>query len=166
MLISNAETNLFSLRKYGQKKRSKFVRWMTDVSNKQLHLEMIQGIINRLAHCSFLLKGWSVVIISALFALAANNNRFEFAIITYLPAIVFWYLDGYFLQQERLYRKLYDLVREIDEKEITFSMNTSPVSKEVNSIWVVMFSRTLIVFHGILIVTIILVTAATLFSMK
>ena len=34
---------------------------------KLKHLEMIQGVINRMANCSFLLKGWSVTLIAALF---------------------------------------------------------------------------------------------------
>ncbi len=38
---------------------------------KLKHLEMIQGVVNRMASNSFQLKGWSVVLVSALFALAA-----------------------------------------------------------------------------------------------
>ena len=39
------------------------------MNNKHKHLELIQGVINRLSTNSFLLKGWSVVLVSALFAL-------------------------------------------------------------------------------------------------
>jgi len=42
---------------------------------KLKHLEMIQGIINRMAGNFFLLKGWCITLISALFALAANNSN-------------------------------------------------------------------------------------------
>ena len=42
---------------------------------KLKHLEMIQGVINRLAANSFMLKGWSVFLISALFVLAARDDR-------------------------------------------------------------------------------------------
>jgi hypothetical protein len=41
------------------------------MERKLKHLELIQGVINRMAHCSFLLKGWSVILISGLFALGA-----------------------------------------------------------------------------------------------
>jgi len=37
------------------------------MEKKLKHLEMLQGVINRMANNSFLLKGWSVVLISALF---------------------------------------------------------------------------------------------------
>ena len=44
------------------------------MDKKIKHLEMIQGVINRMASNSFLLKGWTVVLVSALFALAANDK--------------------------------------------------------------------------------------------
>ena len=90
------------------------------MEKKQSHLEMIQGVINRLSHNSFLLKGWSVVLISAFFALAANNTKVFFIYLAYFPAISFWVLDGYFLQQERLFRELYDYVRGLEEDKIDF----------------------------------------------
>jgi hypothetical protein len=35
------------------------------------HLQMIQAVITRMGSNSFLLKGWSVTLVAALFALAA-----------------------------------------------------------------------------------------------
>jgi len=126
-------------------------------SNKQAHLEMIQGIINRLSNNSFLLKGWSVVLVSALFALTAKDSKMLFVYIAYLPAISFWGLDGFFLHQERLFRKLYDHVRQLDESEITFSMDTSIVHAQVASWFSVTLSKTLLIFHGIILLTIFFV---------
>ena len=128
------------------------------MSNKQTHLGLIQGVINRLSQNSFLLKGWSVVLISALFALAAKDSKMLFLYLAYFPAIAFWCLDGYFLRQERLFRKLYDKVRQVHENEIDFSMNTQPVDTEVSSWIMVTLSKTLIAFHGILIVSILIVS--------
>ena len=84
------------------------------MGSKIKHLEMIQGIVNRLAQNSFQLKGWSVILVSAMFALAANNTNNIFIYLAYFPAFAFWILDGYFLWQERLYRKLYDHVRIVE----------------------------------------------------
>ncbi len=95
---------------------------------KHKHLELIQGVINRLSTNSFLLKGWSVVLISALFALSAADSRPAFVFLAYIPATVFWGLDGFFLWQEQLYRKLYDHVRILKNEDIDFSMNTILVS--------------------------------------
>lgn len=127
------------------------------MENKQSHLEMIQGVINRLSHNSFLLKGWSVILVSAMFALAAKDTKLVFIYLAYFPAISFWGLDGYFLHQERLFRALFDHVRALDKDEIDFSMNTSIVKDKVLSWHAVTLSKTLIVFHGVIIVTIILV---------
>ncbi len=127
------------------------------MEKKQAHLEMIQGVVNRLSHNSFLLKGWSVVLISALFALAASGENTRFICVAYFPVIAFWCLDGYFLRQERLFRKLFDHVRELDEDEIDFSMDRSKVEDKVKSWLRVTFSKTLILFHGIILATIFLV---------
>lgn len=48
------------------------------MDRKLKHLDFIQGVINRLSTNSFLLKGWSVVLVSALFALSANNSNVKF----------------------------------------------------------------------------------------
>ena len=96
---------------------------------KQKHLELIQGVINRLSTNSFLLKGWSVILVSALFVLSAADGQAAFVFLASISVIVFWGLDGFFLWQEQLYRKLYDHVRQINDSDIDFSMDTEPFKK-------------------------------------
>ena len=67
---------------------------MMSDERKLKHLEFIQGVINRLSTNSFLLKGWSVVLVSALFALSAADSQPIFALLACIPAFVFWGLDG------------------------------------------------------------------------
>ena len=95
------------------------------MENKHKHLDMLQGIINRMASNSFMLKGWSVTLIAGIFALASKDTDKIYFLITYVPIIAFWGLDAYYLRQERLYRKLYDKVRTTNESEIDFSMNAT-----------------------------------------
>ena len=121
------------------------------------HLEMIQGVVNRLASNSFMLKGWTVVLVSALFALTAGEGRVYFVYLAFLPAIAFWVLDGYFLWQERLFRALYDHVRRLKEEDVDFSMNTSIVKDKVKPWFAVIFSITRLIFHGIVVCAIIIV---------
>ncbi len=136
------------------------------MGNKHVHLEMIQGVVNRLSHNSFLLKGWSVVLVSAMFALAAKDAQIMFVYLAYFPAIAFWCLDGYFLQQERLFRNLFDHVRELPEDNINFSMDVSQV-KNKNQDWLsATLSKTLIALHVTVLVTIVLVMALSLFLQK
>ena len=132
------------------------------MSKKQCHLEMIQGIVNRLSHNSFLLKGWTVVLVSAMFALAAKDKNELFIYLALFPAIAFWLLDGYFLWQERLFRALYDHVRKLKDENIDYSMNVK--NANVNEVtWIhALFSKTLITFHGVIIILIILIMLLTL----
>jgi hypothetical protein len=133
------------------------------MDQKLKHLELIQGVINRLSTNSFLLKGWSVVLVSALFALAAPESRAAFVYLAYIPAVVFWGLDGYFLWQERLYRDLYNHVRLQPDADIDFSMDTSRCSGGSDSGWSgAVLSRTLVAFHGVLLVAIVVVMVLTL----
>lgn len=131
--------------------------------NKLKHLEIIQGVINRLSTNSFLLKGWSVVLVSALFALSASDKNYAFVFLAYFPAIVFWGLDGFFLWQEQLYRALYNHVRLLKEEEVDFSMNTTPFKTANGPSWpAATLSKTLIAFHGVLIGAVLIVTILVL----
>ena len=127
------------------------------MDRKLKHLDFIQGVINRLSTNSFLLKGWSVVLVSALFALSAGNSNVKFIFLAYIPAIAFWGLDGYFLSLERGYRKLYEKVRILDADDIDFSMDTREVHSGANQWASAFLSKTLLVFHGSLIGAIIVV---------
>ena len=127
------------------------------MDRKLKHLDFIQGVINRLSTNSFLLKGWSVVLVSALFALSANNSNVKFILLAYFPAIAFWALDAYFLSLERDYRSLYEKVRRLEANDIDFSMDIREV-KTGSMGWASAFlSKTLLVFHGALIGAVIIV---------
>lgn len=118
------------------------------MENKHKHLEFIQNAINRMAGNSFLLKGWTVTLVSAIFALAQKDANRAYLLVPILPGLIFWFLDGYFLRQERLYRKLYDHVRLLDEDQIDFSMNTLPFQASVDDVIRVALSKTLFAFYG------------------
>ena len=123
--------------------------------NRLAHLEMIQGVINRLSTNSFLLKGWSVILLSAILALASSSDgTTEVLAIGYLPIVTLWLLDAYFLRQERLFRALYDRVRLTEPDAIDFDMNTAMHASDVGRLDRVARSPTLAAFHGGLIATV------------
>ena len=95
------------------------------VDAKMQHLQMIQDTISRMAGNSFLLKGWAVTLIAGIFALSSNDADKLYFLVAYIPILVFWWLDSYYLCQERKYRKLYDYVRIQDNAQVDFSMNAS-----------------------------------------
>jgi hypothetical protein len=126
------------------------------MEKKIKHIEIIQGVINRLAGNSFLLKGWCVTLVSAMLALAAKDSNTKFIIVAYYPVLMFWVLDAYFLWKERLFRKLYDKIRSLEEDSIDFSMNTSIMLKNAPSWLKTAFSKTLLLFYGAMLGAILL----------
>jgi len=113
------------------------------------HLEIVQGVINRLANNSFLIKGWSMTILAAAILFIARSNGSYSAFLTLsfvVPVIGFWTLDGYFLWQERLFRGIYNDVREQDDTN--FEMNVPKQLKKPKNKWHhATFSITLNIFY-------------------
>lgn len=113
------------------------------------HLEFIQNVINRMNSNSFLVKGWMITLVSALFALASSDTNLNYVLISYIAIPVFWVIDGFFISTERQYRDLYNEVRKKQEDEIDFDMNASRFNAGRNT-WISgIFSKTLIPFYGV-----------------
>ena len=110
-------------------------------------IALVQKIIKRMASNSFLIKGWTITLVVATLLLKGNKNQ---VLIVFIPLLVFWFLDAYFLWQERLYRKLYDWVVEnrLKTDEHLFSMNAYRFKDKVQSKLRIMFSVTLGSFYG------------------
>ncbi|RKZ37841.1 MAG: hypothetical protein DRQ49_15505 [Gammaproteobacteria bacterium] len=108
-------------------------------------IDLIQSIINRMSNTSFLIKGWAVTMISFIFAFRANPETLP---LVFIPLILFWFLDAYFLQQERLYRKLYKWVIENRMTDDSHLFSLSTVRFKKSSLLRVMFSITLGAFYG------------------
>jgi hypothetical protein len=89
------------------------------------HLEFIQNVITRMNNNSFMIKGWAVTLVAALFALSdkTNDTEHNLYLITFIPVPVFWLLDGFFIATERRYRDLYKSVCTTDEGNIDFNLN-------------------------------------------
>lgn len=129
------------------------------MENKRKHLELIQGVINRMAGNLFFLRGWTITLIAALFALFVKEANHNYIFVVYFPVIIFWILDGYFLSQERLFRALYNHVRRLDENEIDFSMDTNEYKKDEKNSWLSsMFSSTLLFFYMPLVAIMLFIT--------
>ncbi len=119
---------------------------------KLKHLEFIQDVITRMGRNSFALKGWTVTIVAALFALSFKAPNSHIIWIGIIPIVLFWYLDSFYLQQERLYRSLYDKVRQLNEDEIDFSMKASfkEFDRKENRLLSCVKSKKELSFYGIL----------------
>jgi len=114
------------------------------------HLDYIQNTINRMSNNSFLIKGWTITFISLLFILSVNKSNIWFLVLSLLPLFCFWGLDAYYLRQERLFRKLYDAVRQGKINE-PFSMKTESFRKIVDCWFLTLFSLTIAPIYLIII---------------
>ena len=119
------------------------------------YLEFIQNIVTRMNQNSFMIKGWTVAIVSALLALYADKENELFILISIFPVSIFMFLDSYYLWQERKFRHLYSKVLDEDEaqKVKLFSMNKN-VGNDCYKIcyFKALFSVTAVGFYSLLIV--------------
>jgi len=118
-------------------------------------IEIIQDIVKRMAFNSFMIKGWTVTLVAVTLLLRGSKYQ---VLIAFIPILVFWFLDAYFLWQERLYRRLYNWVikNRMDTDEYLFDMNAYRFKNEEQSKLRIMFSITLGWFYGsIFILTLI-----------
>lgn len=92
------------------------------------YLELIQNVITRMANNSFMLKGWAITLVAGIFALASKDSDKSFFLIAYIPVVLFWLMDSYYLQQERLYRKLYNNAIKLKDEDI--DMGLTPPSPD------------------------------------
>ncbi len=77
-------------------------------SDKRLHLQFVQNVITRMNTNSFQIKTWTITVFAAFLALAANSKNYIFVFISVFPTLIFYFLDAYYLQQERKFRGLYN----------------------------------------------------------
>lgn len=119
--------------------------------NKIKHLEFIQNVITRMNSNSFMIKGWCVTLVAALFALGAKDSNVNLAIIVYIVIPTFWVLDGFFIIREKNFRELYNQVRLKDEKDIDFSMTPKPLNI---GDWIAdgIATYTLVPFYGVMLI--------------
>lgn len=130
-------------------------------------LDLIQSCINRMASNSFMIKGWAITIYAVVLALLSEKiNILLLCTVMTTVTWAFWYLDAFFLQTEKQFRKMYSWVldeRPKENRELLYELNPFKFKgkiTEVDSIRSVMFSKTLKLFYGIpliILVTIMLV---------
>jgi len=121
-------------------------------------IDIIQDIIKRMAFNSFMIKGWAITLV-VLTLLLKGTEKYQ-VWLAFIPLLVFWFLDAYFLWQERMYRKLYEWVinNRLKTEEYLFDMNAYRFKNEVQSMPRIMFSITLGWFYGSIAILVIIYT--------
>lgn len=118
------------------------------------HLNMVQRVIDRMAANSLSVRWQCLVMVLGIMSISGAWGVVHNMHFLILPIWCFWYLNAYFLRQERLYRCLYNsTIKGIR----LFSLNTKRYDLEVPSIFATMFSITLITFYTGLLMSILMV---------
>lgn len=74
----------------------------------QAHLQILQGVIQRMAANSTSCKAWCITIVSAILVLIADKGKPGLAWLALLPSFLFLALDAYYLALERAFRASYN----------------------------------------------------------
>ena len=119
-------------------------------------IDIIQDIIKQMAFNSFMIKGWAITLV-VVSLLLKGTEKYQ-VWIAFIPLVIFWFLDAYFLRQERMYIILYDWVinNRLNTEEHLFDMKTRRFKNEVQSIPRIMFSITLGWFYGPMAILVII----------
>lgn len=126
------------------------------------HLEFIQKVVIRLAQNSYLLKGWTITLVAATFALSLTVTSAWLVVIALLPITAFSVLDAYYLRQEKLFREHYNNLMRHPNNIEAFSMDISPYQDDVDGIVKILFSVSVGLFY-IPVAVVVLVAAVVRF---
>ena len=134
-----------------------------DCSGRQeiLHkeLDLIQSVINRMAHNSFLVKGWVLSILAFVFALRPNVSFSKLSLAMVAPVLSFWWLDSFYLRLERAFCDMYAdrCVRRTVKNDWTglYDMDPKQHLEKQQSVWRLMRSSSTFPFHFILLLVLV-----------
>lgn len=63
----------------------------------QIHMTVLQNVIQRMASNSSASKTWCITLVSAILVIVADKGKPEYAYIAMLPTLFFSALDAYYL---------------------------------------------------------------------
>lgn len=121
------------------------------------YLQMLQEPICRMSTISAIFKGFAATIVAGIAALTYCEVNIWVLGLSFLPVVVFSFLDIYYLKIEKKYRFLYEQVR-IGEHEVDFSMQLTENNAVAKSrVWDCITSPSIWLFYPIMFVILIIV---------
>lgn len=133
--------------------------------------EIVQDIISRMANNQFYIKGWSITLIVASLLLKGNVYNY---LVAFIPWLIFWVYDSYFLRLEKLYRTHYKWLidNRLENDEFLLDVDRSRLedrlkerlkeqfSAEVPCKTQLMFSKQVLPFYLFLLIIILIMISA------
>lgn len=103
-------------------KSHQFLKLSDDSTSVQSHLTILQNVIQRMASNSTACKTWCITLVSAVLVIIADKGKPDYGFISFLPIIIFTFLDAYYLALEKSFRARYDdFVNKLHDKKIAKS---------------------------------------------
>ena len=86
----------------------------------QSYLNILQGIINRMAANSAGCKTWCITLVSAILVIVSDESNPDYAWLALVPLLLFLFLDSYYLGLEQRYRNTYnDFIKKLHDGTAT-----------------------------------------------
>ncbi len=79
-----------------------------DSSSVQTHLQTLRSLISRMAANSSHCKTWCIALVSLILVVVADKKIPNSAWIAFIPVFLCFFLDTYYVAQERAFRDLYN----------------------------------------------------------
>ncbi len=133
--------------------------WMAQQSYSEeffQEIKIVQNIIDRMARNSFMLKGWAVTLVVVSFLVEGQKIHYAIA---FLPSLVFWALDAYFLRLESCYKELHKwlIKNRPSNRDKMFDMDArGRFQKDVDGICTIMLTPSLLLFYGTIMVMVLI----------
>ncbi len=127
---------------------------MCDDEKQMKHLEFIQGVITRMNRNSFQLKGMCITIVAALVTIFTSKNNENYLFIAIIPTVLFWFLDSFYLKQERQFIGIYNNVARL-KNDVEIKPYEMPITKFKGGdycYWKVFISKTQFGLYGVLVI--------------
>ena len=100
------------------------------------HLDMIQGVVSRMAGDSAAMKRYCIVAVAVGVAVYKTIDDPWAVVALVVMVLVFWGLDARYLQQEKWFRDLYDQARsEPPDRRPDFRLTPDQALREGASFW-------------------------------
>ena len=85
---------------------------LPESSSVQSYLNILQSIVSRMAGNSANCKTWCITLVSGILVVIADKAKPNYGWLALIPVLLFFFLDAYYLGQERAFRATYnDFVR-------------------------------------------------------
>jgi hypothetical protein len=102
----------------------------------QTHLGILQGVIERMASNSTFSKTWCITVVSAILVVVADKGKPDYAFLAFIPTLLFFVLDVYYLALEKGFRNSYNsFVKKVHDGSLTpedlYSVSPSGNSSEL-----------------------------------